>query len=223
MGGARGPRSPSILWEGLQPRRSCMKSVGAEAPPTFHALPKVWVFSYHPLWQAPTLIRGMARQAAVMSNAREYPGYQALRRGRWSESNRIYLLTTVTKDRQRFFSDWKAASVAASVMSQADSWPGANLLCWVLMPDHWHGLVELSGNIQLAETVRVAKGRSARAGNLALERSGTVWMPGFHDRALRREESLVEAARYIVANPLRAGLVKRVGDYPFWDAIRLSR
>jgi len=25
-------------------------------------------------------------------------------------------------------------------------------------------------------------------------------------------------ARYIVANPLRAGLVSRVGDYPLWDA-----
>jgi len=25
-------------------------------------------------------------------------------------------------------------------------------------------------------------------------------------------------ARYIVANPLRAGLVERIGDYPLWDA-----
>jgi hypothetical protein len=28
-------------------------------------------------------------------------------------------------------------------------------------------------------------------------------------------------ARYVVANPLRAGLVKRLGDYPLWDAIWL--
>jgi len=158
-----------------------------------------------------------------MSNARDHPGYQTLRRGRWSESGRIYLLTTVTDDRQKLFFDWEAASVAASVMTRADSWPGANLLCWVLMPDHWHGLVELDGNTQLADVMRVAKGRSARAINLALARSGTVWMPGFHDRALRREENLVEAARYIVANPLRAGLVKRMGNYPFWDAIWLSQ
>jgi hypothetical protein len=25
-------------------------------------------------------------------------------------------------------------------------------------------------------------------------------------------------ARYVVMNPVRAGLVSRVGDYPFWDA-----
>jgi hypothetical protein len=28
-------------------------------------------------------------------------------------------------------------------------------------------------------------------------------------------------ARYIIANPLRAGLVDRIGDYPLWDAMWL--
>ena len=33
---------------------------------------------------------------------------------------------------------------------------------------------------------------------------------------------LRDVARYIVANPLRAGLVERVGDYPYWDAVWLT-
>ena len=45
-----------------------------------------------------------------------------------------------------------------------------------------------------------------------------IWQSGFHDHALRREEDLAQLARYIVANPLRAGLAQRVGDYPHWDA-----
>jgi hypothetical protein len=32
---------------------------------------------------------------------------------------------------------------------------------------------------------------------------------------------VLNAARYIVANPLRAGLTRRLGDYPLWDAIWL--
>jgi hypothetical protein len=28
-------------------------------------------------------------------------------------------------------------------------------------------------------------------------------------------------ARYIVGNPLQAGLVDRIGDYPHWDAVWL--
>ena len=48
-----------------------------------------------------------------------------------------------------------------------------------------------------------------------------VWQKGYFDRALRYEEDLKAAARYIIANPLRAGLVAQVGDYPLWDAIWL--
>lgn len=59
----------------------------------------------------------------------------------------------------------------------------------------------------------------AKSPQISLSRQGRLWQPGFHDHAVRREESLEAIARYIVANPLRAGLVKKVGDYPLWDAI----
>ena len=36
------------------------------------------------------------------------------------------------------------------------------------------------------------------------------------------DEDLVAVARYIVANPVRAGLVKNVRDYPHWDAVWLE-
>ena len=44
---------------------------------------------------------------------------------------------------------------------------------------------------------------------------------GYHEHALRDEQQLLVTARYLVANPLRAGLVTRLGDYPFWNAIWL--
>ena len=45
-----------------------------------------------------------------------------------------------------------------------------------------------------------------------------IWQRGFHDHALRAEEDIIDAARYIVANPLRAGLCQKIGDYPYWNA-----
>ena len=45
---------------------------------------------------------------------------------------------------------------------------------------------------------------------------------GYYDHALRQEEDMQKIARYIVANPIRAGLVNKVGDYPHWDAIWLE-
>jgi len=38
---------------------------------------------------------------------------------------------------------------------------------------------------------------------------------------LRLDEKIIEVARYIVANPLRAGLVNCLGDYSHWDAVWL--
>ncbi|MEE4463301.1 IS200/IS605 family transposase, partial [Azotobacter chroococcum] len=40
----------------------------------------------------------------------------------------------------------------------------------------------------------------------------------YHDRAARSVDDLRAMARYIVANPVRAGIVETVGDYPLWDA-----
>jgi hypothetical protein len=67
-------------------------------------------------------------------------------------------------------------------------------------------------------------GLEARSSNAYKRHTGCrdrLWQKGYHDRALRRDEDLQQAARYIVANPLRAGLVKRLGDYPLWDAVWL--
>jgi REP element-mobilizing transposase RayT len=62
----------------------------------------------------------------------------------------------------------------------------------------------------------------SRRSELARERSqprdAKVWQSGFHDHALRSEDDLRTVARYIVANPLRAGLVHDLRRYPLWNA-----
>ncbi len=93
----------------------------------------------------------------------------------------------------------------------------ANSLAWVVMPDHVHWLVEL-GDCDLEKLVLGVKSHTARNVNKSLGRSGQFWQRGFHDRAIRDEENLQSVARYIVANPIRAGLVRRVQDYPLRDA-----
>ena len=81
------------------------------------------------------------------------------------------------------------------------------------MPDHLHWLMQLGDIEALSQCVQRLKSMSTKA-----LKSG-LWQKGFHDRALRKEEDLPAIARYVVANPVRAGLVSRVGAYPHWDAI----
>ena len=149
-------------------------------------------------------------------------GHAALRRGRHSEQGRVYLIAFVTADRNLVFADWDTAAVCVRASLQPSIWRASRLLCWVLMPNHWHGLIELGGMDSLPALVNRIKGSTSRTVNMRCGRSGHLCSKGFHDHALRADEVLISIARYVISNPVRAGLVNRVGMYPFWDAVWLD-
>ena len=47
------------------------------------------------------------------------------------------------------------------------------------------------------------------------KQAGVTWQHGFFDHRLRNDESYGQKAEYIRQNPVRAGLVKAAGDWPF--------
>ncbi|WP_275100531.1 REP-associated tyrosine transposase [Sedimenticola hydrogenitrophicus] len=153
-----------------------------------------------------------------MPNNRRAAHGRNLRRGRRSERGRAYLITTVTRDRAPRFMSMGHARAVVMAMRQAEAEGMCETLAWVLMPDHLHWLFVLRDG-DLSVVVAKVKQVSAREINsLERRRGASVWQRGFYDRAVRREEDIAAMARYMVANPLRAGLVQRVGDYPYWDA-----
>jgi REP element-mobilizing transposase RayT len=148
---------------------------------------------------------------------RSRPNSHLLRHGRFSEQGRAYLLTAVVHQRQPLFIDWRLGRLLVAELKRANDRKMANSIAWVVMPDHLHWLVQLEQG-SLAQLMQVVKSRSTLTINRALNREGAFWQSGYHDRAVRDDEDLRPLARYIVANPLRAGLVEKVGDYPLWDA-----
>ena len=146
------------------------------------------------------------------------PGHSALRRGRVSLTGCTYLITFATHDRVPFFSDFCIAACACRAITNPRLWQRSSLLAWVLMPDHWHGLVQPGDGENLSGLVRRLKCNSARRVRACLEPAPTIWGPAFHDRALRHDESVAEAARYVVMNPVRAELAPSPRNYPYWDA-----
>ena len=148
-------------------------------------------------------------------------GHRALRRGRVSLPGQIYVLTAVTHARMRWFDEFAIACAVARTHARAAAFRDARLLCWVLMPDHWHGVIEIC-DAPLESVMLGFKTVAAHAAHASGVRAGPVWSRSFHDRALRRDDDVVAACRYVVANPLRAGLVDQIGCYPFWDAVWLD-
>lgn len=146
-------------------------------------------------------------------------GHRGLRKGRVSLCGQIYLVTTTTAGRSPVFADFELARVAARAIATPQA--VLTVLCWVLMPDHMHALVELNEGT-LPEAVRALKARAAFAVNRARGTHGALWSRAFHDHALRHDDDMLEIARYIICNPLRAGLVRSVREYAFWDAVWLG-
>ncbi|UZR28748.1 transposase [Methylococcus mesophilus] len=71
------------------------------------------------------------------------PHSRDLRRGRFSETGRPYLVTTVTYERTPRFVAFDVYRCAAQELRNADVRDDARTLAWVLMPDHLHWLFEL--------------------------------------------------------------------------------
>ena len=143
----------------------------------------------------------------------------SLRNGRVSIPNQIYLITTVTHRRERIFNDFLLGRIVVDSLRYMEQKQQIESLSYVVMPDHLHWLVSLGNAGSLSKVVADVKRKSAYRINQLRNRIGSpVWQRGFHDHAIRKEEGIRDVARYIVANPLRAGLVKRVGDYSLWDA-----
>ncbi len=150
-------------------------------------------------------------------DASRTPNSRALRNGRVSIPGQIYLVTIVTSGRSAHFREFHAGCLASSTLNAAVSWPDAELIAWVLMPDHMHLLLQLGQREALSTVIQRVKGLlTIRLRPLIGVQS--LWQASFHDHALRKSENIRAAARYLIANPLRAGLVDDIRNYPFWGA-----
>lgn len=148
-------------------------------------------------------------------------GQRVLRLGRRSEPGRIYHVTTATRLRRPVFQTLGCARALIQELRTSDHRGYTNTLAFVIMPDHLHWLFELTGTGSLEQVVNQVKGRSSLAiGQSGYE--GRIWQTGFFDHALRKDEDTRVVSRYIVANPLRAGLTKDIRTYPHWDAVWLT-
>jgi len=142
-------------------------------------------------------------------------GYSNLRKGRFSEVGRPYHVVFSTLDRKPHFNNFSHARTLIRLMYGREFDSRLYSLAYVVMPSHVHWLFSLPDG-ELSQIVQRLKSFFTKSVG------ENIWNKGFYDHAIRSDESLINVARYIVANPLRAGLVERVGDYPHWDSVWLE-
>jgi len=82
------------------------------------------------------------------------------------------------------------------------------------MPDHVHFVLEgQSSASDFVEVVRVWKSETAFHFKRATSRR--LWHRSFYDRVVRDHDEMVAFARYVIENPVRAGLSEERCRYPF--------
>ncbi len=145
-------------------------------------------------------------------------GHHQLRKGRRSIPNQIYHVSTATYEWRPVFQDFQCGRALVDCLRHEHECGHVESLAFVVMPDHLHWLFSLSGTRPLHICMNNVKAFSTKRIKRLTGQNGRVWQRCYYDRAIRREEDLAGVARYIVANPLRAGIVKSVRDYSLWDA-----
>ncbi len=91
-----------------------------------------------------------------------------------------------------------------------------NWIChaWCLMSNHYHILVE-TPEANLAQGMRQLNGVYTQRFNRAHDRVGHVFQGRYKAIMVERDSYLLELARYVVLNPLRAKMVKRLEAWPW--------
>jgi REP element-mobilizing transposase RayT len=85
---------------------------------------------------------------------------------------------------------------------------------YCLMPDRVHLLLEgLYPTTDLLGFVKAVKTKSSTP--FTRKTARPLWQKKFYDHILRRNDSPDDVAWYIWMNPVRAGLCRRPGEYPF--------
>ncbi|AWM36001.1 Transposase IS200 like protein [Gemmata obscuriglobus] len=92
------------------------------------------------------------------------------------------------------------------------------LHAWVVMPNHVHALFTPLDGWSLSRVVASWKSFTAKEANKVLGRTGRFWHKDYFDRYVRNAEHFALAADYIECNPVKAGLCRAPGDWPFGSA-----
>jgi len=119
-----------------------------------------------------------------------------------------------THAKKPYFSDPEIAGSIISIIKQVSLEKGNRIYAYCVMPDHVHILVDAPDKYGGIDFVKVVKGRFAGSSRSA-QLHTSLLQRGFYDHILRKDENVMAVARYIIANPVRAGIVDEVGKYPF--------
>jgi len=132
-----------------------------------------------------------------------------------------YSLTFCTDRRQTLFTTHDVVDPALAQIVRAAAEYQFEIIAYCFMPDHLHLLVE--GQSADSDAKQFMARAKQYAGFYYKQAHGSkLWQRYGFEHVLRDDELTLVVAKYILENPIRAGLVERVEDYPFVGSLAYS-
>jgi REP element-mobilizing transposase RayT len=133
----------------------------------------------------------------------------------WAESP-IFFVTACTYDRERILASTDFHMISREVWANVDQLYGWRIGRYVVMPDHVHFFLAPAQSVRSLEyTVGKWKEWTAKYLRRRHDARMPLWQEEFFDHVLRSHEGYDEKWRYMLRNPVRAGLVKEERDWPY--------
>lgn len=130
----------------------------------------------------------------------------------------VYHVIVRGNNRQAIFRDDGDRNVYMSKLSHYCSQRGVHLLCYCVLPNHVHLLVETpQGN--LSKMMQAFQTSYSRYFNWRHSRTGHVFEQRYKALLVDRDTYLLQVSRYIHINPVEAKVVTRPQDYR-WSSYR---
>jgi len=89
---------------------------------------------------------------------------------------------------------------------------------FVVMPDHFHVLITVEGEMTVERAVQFIKGGFAFRAGKELGFRAPVWQRGFSEVRIYDSQHCLRVKEYIAKNPVKRGLVEKPRDYLYSTA-----
>jgi len=155
---------------------------------------------------------------------------------RAQQSGGTFFFTITTYRRKRILLDRQVINALRESLRDTRKANPFGIAAWVLLPDHMHFIWRLTdgdadysrkwGRIKAGVTRRVKKhyDRNAEAHDSAVRRrESTIWQRRLWEHQIRNDKDLKAHVDYLHYNPVKHGLVSRVGDWPYSSFHRYVR
>lgn len=131
------------------------------------------------------------------------------------EKGYIYYITSVTHLRKKIFLDEIAARFLLITIAYHKFVLDFKLLAYVIMPEHFHMIIQPSDERSLSKIMNFIKGNFSRKYNQIYGRTDPVWQKRYYDEVMKSEKDIINKINYIHKNPVSKKLVADVSDYEF--------